>query len=165
MIKITVMKGSITTLDVDAIVNPANSYGEMGGGVAWVIKNVGGDGIEEEAMRQARFHVRTAVLTSGGELVARFVIHAPTMEEPAEKTNLFNIQQAVEAALELAEEHEFSRIAFPGMGTGVGGVEKKAAAKTMVDAIHAFSSEHLKEIILVGKEDDMVKAFQKALDS
>ncbi|HLD04811.1 MAG TPA: macro domain-containing protein [Candidatus Nanoarchaeia archaeon] len=164
MVNITVRKGSITTLDVDAIVNPANSYGEMGGGVAWVIKNVGGAVIEEEAMTQARFHIGAAVLTTGGELVARHVIHTPTMEEPAEKTNLFNIQQAVEAALELAEKEEFTKIAFPGMGTGVGGVDKKEAAKTMVGAIRNFPLNSVKEVVLVGKEDEMVKAFQKALD-
>ncbi len=163
MVNITVRKGSITTLNADAIVNPANSYGFMGGGVAWVIKNVGGAIIEEEAIAQARFHIGTAVLTSGGELIARHVIHSPTMEEPAEKTNAVNIQQAVQAALELADQSGFAKIAFPGMGTGVGGVSKKEAAKTMVQTIKAFPAHFLKEVILIGKEDEMVKAFEEAL--
>ena len=129
------------------IVNPANSYGYMGGGVAWVIKNVGGAIIEEEAIAQARFHIGTAVLTSGGGLIARHVIHSPTMEEPAEKTNVLNIQQAVQAALELADQNQFTKIAFPGMGTGVGGVGKKEAAQTMVKAIKAFPAHFLKEVV------------------
>ncbi len=164
MVNITVRKGSITTLNVDAIVNPANSYGFMGGGVAWVIKNVGGAVIEEEAIAQARFHIGQAVLTSGGELIARHVIHSPTMEEPAEKTNVVNIQQAVQAALELADQSGFTKIAFPGMGTGVGGVGKKEAAKTMVNAIRTFHAQHLQEVILIGKEEEMVKAFEEALN-
>ncbi|MEK6964057.1 MAG: macro domain-containing protein [Nanoarchaeota archaeon] len=163
MVNITVRKGSITLLNVDAVVNPANSYGFMGGGVAWVIKNVGGQIIEDEAIAQARFHIGQAVLTSGGELIARQVIHSPTMEEPAEKTNVVNIQQAVQAALELADQSEFTKIAFPGMGTGVGGVSKKEAAQTMVKTIKAFPAHFLREVILVGKEDEMVKAFEEAL--
>src|SRR3989344_405007 len=160
MVHTTIRKGSITTLNVEAIVNPANSYGYMGGGVAWVIKNVGGAIIEEEAIAQARFHIGTAVLTSGGGLIARHVIHSPTMEETAEKTNVLNIQQAVQAALELADQNQFTKIAFPGMGTGVGGVGKKEAAQTMVKAIKAFPAHFLKEVVLIGKEDEMVKAFQ-----
>lgn len=165
MIKITVRKGSITTIEADAVVNPANSYGFMGGGVAWVIKNVGGQIIEDEAIAQARFHIGEAVLTGGGELIARHVIHSPTMEEPAEKTNLVNIQQAVHTALELADKSEFTKIAFPGMGTGVGGVDKKEAAQTMVKTIKAFRAQSLKEVVLTGKDEDMVKAFEEALNS
>lgn len=164
MIRINIQKGSITTLDVDAIVNPANSYGYMGGGVAWVIKEVGGQVIEDEAMSLARFHIGEAVLTTAGDLVARHVIHAPTMEEPAEKTNSTNVQHATQAALELAEKQQFRKIAFPGMGTGVGGVDKKEAAKVMVDAIRAFSGQYLEEVILVAKEDDMYKAFEETLN-
>ena len=144
MVHITIRKGSITTLNVEAIVNPANSYGYMGGGVAWVIKNVGGAIIEEEAIAQARFHIGTAVLTSGGGTCAGSMRAA--------------------AALELADQNQFTKIAFPGMGTGVGGVGKKEAAQTMVKAIKAFPAHFLKEVVLIGKEDEMVKAFQEALN-
>ena len=57
-----------------------------------------------------------------------------------------------------------TKIAFPGMGTGVGGVSKKEAAKTMIKTIRTFNPHFLKEIILIGKEDDMVKAFEEALN-
>ena len=63
--KIMVEKKSLLELKVDAIVNPANSSGKMGGGVAGAIKKMGGEQIEKEAMAQAPIAVGEAVLTSG----------------------------------------------------------------------------------------------------
>jgi len=137
----------------------------MGGGIAWIIKKIGGSTIEDEAIAQARFHIGTAILTSGGELIARHIIHSPTMEEPAEKTNTTNIKHAMEAALALADKYEFKKIAFPGMGTGVGGVDKNEAAQTMITAIRAFTPKYVEDVILIDKDDTMLKAFEDALNA
>ena len=85
---IEVIKGDITKVHVEAIVNPANSLMIMGGGVAGAIKRVAGDEVEREAMKYAPVPVGSAVATGAGKMKnVKYVIHAPTMERPAETTN------------------------------------------------------------------------------
>lgn len=161
--KIEVCNKSITTVQVDAIVNPANSFGYMGGGVAEVIKKVGGQIIEDEAIEQAPIQVGEAVLTSSGDLVCGKVIHAPTMHNPAERTDEHKVMCAVAAALELADQSGFKSIAIPGMGTGVGGLKKDEAAKVIVQAIKGSEFQSLEKIILLDIDEEMVAAFNKAV--
>lgn len=161
---IEVVTGDLTEMDVEAIVNPANSLGLMGGGVALAIRWKGGREIEEEARAKAPIHVGSAVLTTGGRLKARYVIHAPTMAMPAEHINAGNVALATRAALECAREQGITSIAFPGMGTGVGGVPEGKAAVAMVGEMKAFLEENkLKRIVLVGYGESMAKTFQKVL--
>src|SRR5205807_5858876 len=77
--RIRVVKGDITALPCEAIVNAANSHLWMGGGVAGAIKRRGGPEIEQEAMRRGPVPVGEAVATGAGRLPARYVIHAVTM--------------------------------------------------------------------------------------
>lgn len=158
MIKIKI--GDITEEDVDAIVNPSNSLGIMGGGVALAIKKKGGEIIEEEAKRKAPIPVGKAVATTAGKLKAKYVIHATTMEMPAEKIGIENVKKATRAALECAKEIKAKKIAFPGMGTGVGGVDKKQAAKIMIEEIKKFPEL---EVILVAYDKEMYNAFREAI--
>ncbi|MGC8812568.1 MAG: macro domain-containing protein [Candidatus Aenigmatarchaeota archaeon] len=159
---ISVKKGDITEEECDAIVNPANSLGYMGGGVALAIKLKGGIKIEEEAIRKAPIRVGKAVATSAGNLKCKFVIHSPTMEKPAQKISLENVRLATKAALELAKKLKVRSIAFPGMGTGVGGIKAEDAAKVMVEECKKF--EEL-EIRLVAFDESLYKAFKEALKS
>ncbi len=161
--KITVKRGDICEEDVDAIVNPSNSHGVMGGGVAWVIKRKGGQAIEDEAVRQAPIPVGSAALTTGGSLNAKHVIHATTMTEPAQKIGVDNVRRATAAALKCAARHGLKSIAFPGMGTGVGGVDLEEAAGAMVKVIRDFSSGTIEEVILIGYEKEMYGAFLDAV--
>ncbi len=163
--KIKVLKADITSLQVDAIVNAANSYGYMGGGVAGAIKRIGGIEIEQEAAAQAPIPVGFAVITTAGKLKCRFVVHAPTMEQPASLVDAGNVKEATRAALECADEKGLKVIAFPGMGTGVGGVPKDKAAQAMVSEIKKFKGKSLQEVILVGFDNEMVKAFEEVLPS
>jgi len=160
--RIKVINGSILRQDVDAIVNAANSYGEMGGGVAGAIMQAGGDLVEQEAVRQAPIPIGSAVLTSGGNLPFK-VIHAPTMKNPGDSTTIENIRLAVRAALELADKSNFKRIAMPGMGTGVGRVKPEDAAKVMVWELESFHAVHLEEVLLVDLNEKMTQAFSKRL--
>ena len=162
--KITVKNDSITRVLVDAIVNPANSFGYMGGGVAKVIKQVGGEEIEEEAIIHAPIEVGTALATTAGELRCSAVIHAPTMRDPAEKTDEKCVEEAMRAAMELADEMGYKKIAVPGMGTGVGAVPKKAAARVMIETIRGFEPEHLEEVILIDVDEEMVEAWKQLLE-
>lgn len=165
--KITVTTGDITKLEVDAIVNAANSLLIMGGGVAGAILRAGGREIQEEASKKAPVPVGKAVATTPGKLKAKHVIHAPTMERPAMPTSKQNVRLATRGALECACQLGIVSIAFPGMGTGVGGLNVEEAANIMVDEIksHVESGTSLKKVVLVGFGSDLTEAFAKSVKS
>lgn len=165
--KITVFRGDLLEVRVDAIVNPANSQGSMGGGVAGAIKEAGGEEIEKEAMANAPIALGHAITTTAGRLRARFVIHAPTMEKPGERASEEAVHAATLAALREAESLKLHTIAFPGMGTGVGGLPYERAARAMVRAASDFFDEfeypEIEEIIFVAKSEELARAFEKAI--
>ena len=137
-IRVVVKRGDITEEDCDAIVNPANSLMIMGGGVAGAIKKKGGSVIEKEARRYAPVPVGKAVLTSAGNLKARYVIHAPTMKKPAMRININNVMKAAKAVLDLACTHAIACIAFPALGAGVGGIPVEDSAAAIIEEIRNF---------------------------
>jgi len=157
--------GDITKLEVDAIVNAANSLLIMGGGVAGAILRAGGKEIQQEANKKAPVPVGKAIATSAGKLRVKCVIHAPTMEKPAMQTTVANVKLATKGALDCAEYLGVRSVAFPGMGTGVGGLNLEAAAEVMVDEIkrHVESGIPLKKIMLVGFNINLTHAFEGAL--
>ena len=160
MSNISVVLGDICALKFCAIVNPANSSGSMGGGVALAIKRKGGQVIEDSVMAHAPIAVGSAVLTAAGALPCRFVIHAPTMVSPAERIGVRNVRRAVSGALGLAREKGIFEIAFPGMGTGVGGVDKRVAAHVMVSEILGFVSKNEGfRVVLVGFDKELCGCF------
>ena len=159
---IIVKKGDLTRISCDAIVNPANSFGYMGGGVAGAIKQVGGVEIENEAITKAPIPVGTAVFTVAGSLPCSFVIHAPTMEQPAMRIGVDNVRDATRAALELGVELHLKTIAIPGMGTGVGGVPVNEAAEAIVSIAKGLEDK-FEKIILIDRNDEMVEAFKKKI--
>lgn len=159
---IIVKKGDLTKTDCDAIVNPANSFGYMGGGVAGAIKRVGGIEIEKEAVNKAPIPVGRAVFTTAGTLPCKYVIHAPTMKQPAMRIDVENVRLATQAALELAEDLKLQFIAIPGMGTGVGGVSPEEAAEVMINVAKKFENK-FKKIIFIDRNDEMVDSFNKYL--
>ncbi|MBS7247657.1 MAG: macro domain-containing protein [Candidatus Jordarchaeales archaeon] len=174
-LRIETYLGDITKLEVDAIVNAANSHLWMGGGVAGAIRRAGGVEIEEDARRRAPKNERgepfvpvgQAVASTAGRLKAKYVIHAPTMEEPGMITTPRKVEMAMEAALRCAEELEVESIAVPALGTGVGGVPKDEAAKRMVKALfrHVDSGTKLKKVILCDVSEEQVRAFDEALST
>lgn len=162
--KIVVEKRSLLELKVDAIVNPANSKGKMGGGVAGAIKKFGGEQIEKEAMAQAPIAIGEAVISSAGKLPCKYVIHSPTMEKPSEKTDADKVFRAVASAIELAKKKGLKSLAFPGMGTGTGGLSPLESAKAVVNAIRATGDKTIELIYLVDLEDKVVEAYKKAVE-
>ncbi len=157
---IVVKKEDLTKTVCDAIVNPANSHGYMGGGVAGAIKRVGGIEIEKEAVSKAPIPVGSAIFTTPGSLPCRFVIHAPTMKQPAMKIGVGNVRLATTAALILGVELKLKTIAIPGMGAGVGGVPVNAAAREIVNVAKKYEDK-FETIMLVDRNDDMIYAFSK----
>lgn len=161
--QVHVAKGDITLMPVDAIVNPANSLGIMGGGVPGSIKRRGGDSIQQEAMASAPIAIGAAVVTGAGRLYARAVIHAPTLEEPGMRVSVENIRRATRATLVAAAHSGFDVIAIPGHGTGTGGLDYHEAARAIVDEIRAYRQPRPATVYLVDTDDRMLQAFQVAL--
>jgi O-acetyl-ADP-ribose deacetylase (regulator of RNase III) len=159
---IIVEKGDLTKISCDAIVNPANSFGYMGGGVAGAIRRVGGIEIEEEAISKAPIEVGKAVATTAGSLPCKYVIHAPTMKQPAMRIGVENVRLATKAALELGVELKLKSIAIPGMGTGVGRVPVEAAAEAISSIAKEFEDK-FEKIFLLDRNDDMTEAFKRYL--
>lgn len=160
--KIKVLKGDLTEINTDAIVNPANSLGYMGGGVAGAIKRKGGEEIEKEAVEKAPIPVGKAIATTPGRLKCRYVIHAPTMERPAMRIGVDNVEKATRAAFELAKNMKLKSIALPGMGTGVGGVKEEDAARVMMDVAKDYV-EYFDEIVFIDINERMVDAWKRLL--
>lgn len=166
-VTIEAVKGDITDMGVDAIVNPANSLMIMGGGVALAIKRKGGGEIEREARRRAPVEVGQSVVTSAGRLRARFVIHSPTMERPSMRIGAENVRLATMAALRRAEEMGIESVAFPALGAGVGGLSKERATRTMVSAMkaHVAGGTRLKRIVLVAYDDEAFGIMRRIVES
>jgi O-acetyl-ADP-ribose deacetylase (regulator of RNase III) len=163
---IEVMQGDITACAVDAIVNAANNHLWMGAGVAGAIKRQGGQVIEDEAVRQGPIPVGEAVVTGGGSLKARYVIHAAAMGQDL-VTNADLIRQATINSLRQASHLGLSSIALPALGTGVGGFPIDEAARVMIDAtwhmLHSTPLTSLRQVIFVLFTADAHQAFEQAL--
>jgi O-acetyl-ADP-ribose deacetylase (regulator of RNase III) len=156
-------KTDITTMAVDAVVNPANSLGIMGGGVAAALSRRGGPSIQREAMSLAPIAVGAAVVTNAGQLYAKRVIHAPTMEQPGTKVGVENVRRATRAALLAAAHHGLDLIALPGMGTGLGGVDPSDAARAIVDELRAHRQPQPSTVYLVDLDDEILFCLEEAL--
>ncbi|MDH7563870.1 MAG: macro domain-containing protein [Candidatus Bathyarchaeota archaeon] len=131
------VEGDITELDTDAIVNAANTSLKLGGGVAGAIRRRGGPQIQEECDKIGGTYVGGAVITSGGHLKAKFVIHAvgPMRGEEHEDEKL---KEATLNSLKLADKHGLRSIAFPAISTGVFGFPKDRCAMIMLSATIAY---------------------------
>ena len=158
--KLEVVQGDITQADVDAIVNAANDHLWMGAGVAGAIVRAGGAEIEDEAMQQAPINPGEAVITSGGRLQARYVIHAAVMGQDLRTTGDL-IAQAATAALDLADRYELSTIAIPALGTGVGGFPAEESARRMADAVKQRSDSALRTVRFVLFDEPTYLAFRR----
>jgi O-acetyl-ADP-ribose deacetylase (regulator of RNase III) len=112
------VEGDITELDTDAIVNAANSDLELGGGVAGAIRRKGGPSIQRECNAIGHCPVGGAVITRGGALKARRVIHAVgPYGDDADADAL--LASATCRSLEVADKNHLSSIAFPAISTGI----------------------------------------------
>ncbi len=138
--KIKLVQGDITELDTDVIVNAANAQLILGGGVAGAIRRKGGPKIQDECDKKSPTFVGGAVITTGGNLKAKHVIHAvgPRMGEGNEDQKLKN---ATLNSLKLMDEHELKSIAFPAISTGIFGYPIDRCAKIMIATAKDYLSE------------------------
>ena len=164
MSTIVLRQGDIARVHADAIVNAANNALWMGGGVAGAIKRAGGKEIEVEAVRQGPIPVGEAVVTGAGSLDARYVIHAAVMGTDL-KTDAEKIRAATRNSLLRAEELGLKTMAFPALGTGVGGFPYDEAAENMLEAVreHLSRPSSLEQVIFVLYGDEAFQAFKKRM--
>ena len=142
-------RGDITTYAGSAIVNAANNHLILGAGVAGAIARRGGPSIQDECDRHGPIRVGEAALTGAGDLPCRYVIHAAAMgDEPVSERS---IRDATTASLARAAELRLPDIAFPILGSGVGGFPFQRAVEIMVDVIrdHARSEAGV-DVVLYG---------------
>jgi O-acetyl-ADP-ribose deacetylase (regulator of RNase III) len=159
--ELEVIAGDITQLDVDAITNAANTQLKHGGGVAAAISGAAGPELQRESDEKAPIGLGDAVETSGGELPARYVIHAATMELGG-PTSAEIIERATRSTLAKAEELGCRSLALVAFGTGVGGFPLDEAARIMVDAAREHEGA-LERIVFAVRGDEAERAFNAVL--
>ena len=137
---IRLVEGDIAEQETDAIVNAANSHLWMGAGVAGAIKRRGGKEIEDEAVGKGPIPIGEAVVTGAGRLAAKHVIHAAGMGHDL-STDAAKVRNSTRNSLLRADELGHSSIAFPSIGTGVGGFSMHECAEIMLGEAKRFLSE------------------------
>lgn len=162
-VDIQVVRGDIMALDVEAIVNPANTQLVMGGGLAAAIKSKGGVQIEAEAVSQGPIMAGQVISTSGGALKAKHVIHAATMDMDFQ-TDEHLVRAATANAFKVAAQLGLKSIAVPAMGCGVGRFPLVACAKILTQEALRVAREGgttLTEIIFCLHDDEAYGIFEK----
>ncbi|MCF8721354.1 macro domain-containing protein [Nitrospina gracilis] len=164
--EIELQKGDITESDTDAVVNAANSNLTLGAGVAGAIRTKGGPLIQEECRLLGHCPVGEAVITSGGNLKADYVIHAvgPRYGEGGEDEKL---RSATLSSLRLADDHLLTSISFPAISTGVFGFPIQDCARIMLSATEGYLSGKtgLRRVRFVLFDAKSLEVFEKQLSS
>jgi O-acetyl-ADP-ribose deacetylase (regulator of RNase III) len=161
MAKLEVLQADVTKLEVDAITNAANTQLMHGGGVAGAISRAGGPDVQRESDERAPIGLGDAVETTAGEMPARWVIHAATMELGG-PTSAEIIERATLSTLARAEELGCGSLALVAFGTGVGGFPVEEAARIMVGAAREHEGE-LERIVFAVHGEAAERAFREAL--
>jgi O-acetyl-ADP-ribose deacetylase len=158
-------KGDITELACDAIVNAANAQLILGGGVAGAIRRKGGPSIQAQCNKIGGTFVGGAVITGGGNLKAKFVIHAagPQMGEGDEDNKL---RSATVNSLKAADENKLQSIAFPAISTGIFGYPVDRCAEIMLSAIIEYlkGETGIKKVTMCLFDDKTFEIFRRILD-
>ena len=173
--KLKAIKGDITTLKVDAIVNAANTSLLGGGGVDGAIHRAGGPQILEECRkivaRQGGCKVGEAVITTAGKMPSKYVIHTvgPVWNDGT-KDEAQKLANCYMNSLKLAIKNNCKSIAFPNISTGVYNYPKEKAATIAVQTVNEFlqNNKDVEEVIFVCFDDenfDLVNNELKKLDN
>jgi O-acetyl-ADP-ribose deacetylase (regulator of RNase III) len=164
MARVEVLDTDITTLDVDAIANAANTQLLHGGGVAGAISRAGGPAVQEESRQKAPIGLGEAVDTTAGDMPSRWVIHAATMDLGG-PTDADIIRDATAATLAKADELGARSLALVAFGTGVGGFPLDEAARIEVDEVrrHLDAGSGLERVVFAVHGDAARRAFEAAL--
>jgi O-acetyl-ADP-ribose deacetylase (regulator of RNase III) len=170
-IKISMIQGDITEQATDAIVNAANSSLMGGGGVDGAIHRAGGPAILEECKkivaRQGRLPTGKAVITTGGNLKVKYVIHTVgPIWHGGSRNEAELLRSAYYECLKLAAENKLTSISFPSISTGAYGYPVNEAAKIAVSTVVSFLKEQstsLKDVVFVLFDSRTYQSYRSAL--
>jgi O-acetyl-ADP-ribose deacetylase (regulator of RNase III) len=159
-----VLETDITALAVDAIANAANTELKHGGGVAGAISRAGGPSVQRESDEKAPIGLGEAVETTAGEMPAKWVIHAATMEL-GRPTSADIIRRATVSTLMRADQLGAKSLALVAFGTGVGGFPLEEAARIEVEEVrrHLDGDSSLERLVFAVRGEDARRAFERAL--
>ena len=163
MIAIEVRQADVTRLEVDAITNAANTQLKHGGGVAAAISRAGGPAVQRESTDKAPIELGEAVETTAGDMPARYVIHAATMEIGG-PTSADIIAKATRSSLAKADDLGCRSLALVAFGTGVGGFPLAEAARLMIDAVRDHEPQSLERVVFAVHGGKAEHAFRAALE-
>ena len=161
MPELEVIAADVTTLEVDAIANAANTELKHGGGVAAAISRAGGPVVQRESDEKAPIGLGEATETTAGDMPCRYVIHAATMELGG-PTSAEVIERATRSTLAKAEELGCRSLALVAFGTGVGGFPLKEAARIMAGAARGHQGA-LERVVFAVHGDEAERAFREAV--
>ncbi|MGM5487696.1 MAG: O-acetyl-ADP-ribose deacetylase [Nanobdellota archaeon] len=159
--EIRLMQGDLTKQECDAIINAANKSLQGGGGIDGKIHRKAGEKLREECtdILQHDFPqglpTGEAVITQGYNLPAPFIIHTVgPVYDGEDKSHL--LASSIRRSLEVAEEHQLQRVAFPAISTGAYGYPMREAAEVFKEVFRQFPAKHLKEVVVcLHKEEDL----------
>ena len=159
--RVVIIAGDITEQDVDAIVNAANNDLVLGAGVAGAIRRRGGPAIQDECDAHGPVKVGEAAITGGGQLKARYVIHAASMALGGRTTST-SLSASMTATFDIAHRNAIDTIAVPAVGTGIAGFPLDECARIMATcltrALHAGWEPS--EVRFVLYDDTALRAFE-----
>ncbi|HJT92259.1 MAG TPA: macro domain-containing protein [Mycobacterium sp.] len=163
MVEVEVVQADVTKLEVDAIANAANTQLKHGGGVAAAIARAGGPQVQRESDQKAPIGLGEAVETTAGDMPARYVIHAATMELGG-PTSAEIIERSTRSALAKADDLGCRSLALVAFGTGVGGFPLEDAARLMVGAVREHPAGSLRRVVFAVHGDAAEQAFRAAVE-
>jgi O-acetyl-ADP-ribose deacetylase (regulator of RNase III) len=163
---VELIEGDITEVEVDALVNAANTDLVLGAGVAGAIAAKGGPEIQKECNKIAPIGLGQAAATTAGELRAKYVIHAAGMG-PERRTNKGVLETVTRNTLLCAEDKKAKTVAFPAIGTGVGGMRVEDSAKVMLNVVLDYLHEgtnYIRKVMFVLYGSRAFDAFRDELE-
>jgi O-acetyl-ADP-ribose deacetylase (regulator of RNase III) len=161
--QLRMIRGDITTVDADAIVNSANNDLVMGGGVSGAIRRVAGQQVQDECHKIGTVPLGTAVVTSGGLLKAQWIIHA-AVNPLGMWADAKSVRNAVKSTMKRAEEKQVKRLAFPALGTGAGALAVERCADILIEEVlkHCESDQTvLEEVMFVLYDEKPFAIFEE----
>jgi O-acetyl-ADP-ribose deacetylase (regulator of RNase III) len=168
--RIELVKGDITKLQIDAIVNAANTSLLGGGGVDGAIHRAGGKAILDECIqirnKQGGCPVGKAVITTAGDMPAKYVIHTVGPVWSESKSGAYALlENAYRNSLELAVEYQIKTIAFPNISTGIYHFPKDKAAEIAIRTVKGFLADHqeINKVLFVCFDEENFAIYEKLL--